>query len=138
MTTVKGCEPNTQAVESICAQIGEEKGKDLTLNTDVEKPVICDYYTDMYIVTTPELLASKLNKKHTQYYATTGQTFQFVGPLMFSSSSTSKQATVAADLSEECVGRLFKRVDDVLAAGQRIAYVSLGKIFELLINNLIL
>ena len=91
----------------------------------------------MYIVTTPELLASKLNKKHTQYYATTDQTFQFVGPLMFSSPSTSKQATVAADLSEECVGRLFKRVDDVLAAGQRIVYVSIGKIFELLINNLI-
>jgi hypothetical protein len=57
MTTVKECEPNTQAVKSICAQISEEKGKDLTLNTDVDKPVICDYYTDMNIATTAGLLA---------------------------------------------------------------------------------
>ena len=56
-----------QAVKSNCAHISEEKGKDITLNTDVEKPVICDYYTDMYIVTTTELLADKLNnKKNTQ------------------------------------------------------------------------
>jgi hypothetical protein len=52
---------------------------------DAEKPVICDYYTDVNIVTTTELLADKLNKKDTKYYATTGQMFECVGPLMFSS-----------------------------------------------------
>ena len=39
-------------------------------------------------------------------------------------------ATVAPHFSEECAERLFKRVDDALAAGQRIVYggkaVSLG------------
>jgi hypothetical protein len=45
---------------------------------------------------------------------------------MFSSSSTSKQAKVAADMPGECV----RRVDDALATGQHIVYVSLGKIFE--------
>ena len=105
---------------------------DLSINTVVGKPVCCDYYTDVNIVSTTASLADVLNDNDAKYYSATGKTFEFLGPLLFSSSEKAskqqQQATVATAASMESVDALFQRVDDAIAAGRHIVYVSLGTV----------
>ena len=92
----------------------------------------CDYYTDVNIVSTTASLADVLNDNDAKYYSATGKTFEFLGPLLFLSSEKAskqqQQATVATAASMESVDALFQRVDDAIAAGRHIVYVSLGTV----------
>jgi UDP-N-acetylglucosamine:LPS N-acetylglucosamine transferase len=123
LTAIKENGPNTRAVESIRAQLGD-KGREFSLNTDPGKPVCSDYYTKVNIVTTAASLADTLNSKDAQYYTEAGQSFEFVGPLL----GSTEQATVAGAGSSESIAALFQRVDEALAAQQQIVYVSLGTV----------
>lgn len=127
IAAIQRADANTRAVESIRAQIGEP-GDGLTLNTDAEKPVVCDYYTDMNLVTTTASLADKLNDKDAAYYEAVGKTFEFLGPLFLPSSEGSEHQATAAAMCAESVAVLFRNVDEAMAGGQRIVYVSLGTV----------
>jgi len=134
VAAVRANVPNYNAVEIIRSELGLSE---LTLNTAVDRPLICDYYTTTNLVTTTFGLADPVSPRDEAYYREAGKAFVYVGPLLdvagakraagnLQASHPEDAARSAAD--EEAQASLMKLVNEAVLGGRRIIYVSLGTV----------